>query len=263
MTTAVPHRLRTADPLAPVTATLRAMFTPGDPPGLAPGLLVADDTGWLPATRLADGSRLTDLLDAARRRWQASPHAAAALAWKSYSYWLALPAVLGWASARRVPLLRLADVLVRFGDRRALVTLGLRRSVAVAVLPSDPLALAGLPRVRPVRDEDGLLAALRASLLDGHLTPVLDAIHARVRVGERTLLGSVSSGIAHGVLRAAHVLPGSAVAHVGTLLDALGIADLVELVSGPAGEPAVRRRTCCLAFTLPQPKICAGCCVKP
>jgi hypothetical protein len=24
----------------------------------------------------------------------------------------------------------------------------------------------------------------------------------------------------------------------------------------------VLRKTCCLAFTLPQPKICAGCCIK-
>ena len=38
--------------------------------------------------------------------------------------------------------------------------------------------------------------------------------------------------------------------------------DLVDLVPGPTGEPAVQRRTCCLAFTLPQPKVCGGCCLR-
>jgi ferric iron reductase protein FhuF len=40
------------------------------------------------------------------------------------------------------------------------------------------------------------------------------------------------------------------------------VADLVELVPGRGGEPTVQRRTCCLAFTLPSPKVCQGCCVR-
>lgn len=241
------------------------MFGTDDLPGLMPGLVVPEisDAEWVPTSRLIDGSRLPDLLASAKRRWNASPHAAAALAWKAYTYWLSLPAVLGWASARRVPLLHPDDVLMHFEDQRPLLTLGYRRSIAVAVLPSDPLALSGLPQVRVMRDEAALLGALRASLLDAHLTPLLDAIHAEVRVGARTLLGSVSSGIAHGILRAADVLPGSTVEHIGTLLTTLGVEDLIELVPGQHGEPTVQRKTCCLAFTLPQPKICAGCCIKP
>ncbi|MDG4834073.1 IucA/IucC family C-terminal-domain containing protein [Solwaraspora sp. WMMD1047] len=239
------------------------MFGTDDLPGLAPGLTVADEAGWTPATELVDGTRLPQLLDAARHRWNAAPHAAAALAWKAYTYWLALPAVLGWASARRVPLLRPADVLIHFEDDQPLLTLGLRRCTEVAVLPTDPLALAGRPEVRVVADEAALLAALRESLLDQHLTPMLDSIHDRVRLGSRTLLGSVASGVAHGVLRAADTLPGSSAQHIGALLDALDIGDLIELVPGPTGELTVQRRTCCLAFTLPQPKICAGCCIRP
>ncbi|GLH97687.1 hypothetical protein Pa4123_29620 [Phytohabitans aurantiacus] len=263
MTTAVPHRIQAIDPLAPITSTLRSMFGTDDLPGLAPGLIVTGGTGnWISATDLASGARLGDLLAAAKRRWEASPHAAAALAWKSYTYWLALPAALGWASARRVPLLDPANVQVNL-DRGPLLTVGLRRSIPVAVLPSDPLALAGLPEVRVVADEAALLASLRESLLDAHLTPMLDAIHAHVRLGHRTLLGSVSSGIAHAILRAADVLPGSTVEHIGTLLAALGIDDLIELVPGPTGEPTVQRKTCCLAFTLPKPKICSGCCISP
>ena len=263
MTTLIDRR---ADaPLAPVTSTLRTMFGTDELPGLATGLLVADEVvdgmGWMPASELVDGTRLPELLDATRQRWGAAPHAAAALAWKTYTYWLSLPVVLGWASARRVPLLRPADVLVHLGDHRPLLTLGLRRSTTIAVLPSDPLALAGLPEVRVVADEAELLAVLRASLLDAHLTPMLDAIHAQVRVGPRTLLGSLASGVAYGVLRAADALPGESAETIGVLLDTLDVADLIELVPGPTGELTVQRKTCCLAFTLPQPKICAGCCI--
>ncbi|MFC6019279.1 IucA/IucC family C-terminal-domain containing protein [Plantactinospora solaniradicis] len=253
---------RTAAPLAPVTATLRATFGTDELPGLATGLLVSDETGWISATELVDGTRLPELLEATRQRRGAQPHAAAALAWKSYTYWLALPVVLGWASARRVPLLHPADVLVQIEEHRPLVKLGLRRSTTIAVLPSDPLALSGLPEVRIARSEAELLDALRASLLDAHLTPMLDALHSQVRVGARTLLGSVASGVAHGVLRAADSLPGGSAETIGTLLDALGVADLVDLVPGPTGELTVQRKTCCLAFTLPQPKVCAGCCIR-
>jgi hypothetical protein len=249
-------------PLSPVTATLRAMFgTSTELPGLAPDLLVPDATRWMPAARLAD-EQLPRLLESARRRWSAQPHAAAALAWKSYTYWLALPAVLGWASARRVPLLTAENVVIHFDDPRPLVTLGLRQDIPIAVLASDPLALSGLPQVRVVADEAALLAELRRSLLDEHLTPLLDAIHGMVRLGQRTLLGSLASGVAYAVLRSADVLPGSSAETISTLLSALGIEELIELVPAANGKLDVQRKTCCLAFTLPQPKICQGCCIK-
>ncbi len=241
---------------------MRAMFgTSTEIPGVAPDLVVGDPTGWRPATHLtADG--LSTLLDSAGRRWNAQPHAAAALAWKAYTYWLALPAVLGFASARRVPLLAADDVLVHFNDPRPLVTMGLRATIGVAVLPGDPLAISGLPQVRVVADEHALLAELRRSLLDAHLTPLLDALHDRVRLGKRTLLGSLSSGVAYGVLRSADVLPGSSADTIERLTGALGVGDLIELVSDRNGQLDVQRKTCCLAFTLPQPKVCRGCCIK-
>jgi hypothetical protein len=250
-------------PLAPVTATLRAMFgTSTQLPGLAPDLLVRDPGGWMPTAELA-GAQLDTLLDAARRRWDAQPHAAAALAWKAYTYWLALPAVLGWASARRVPLLTADDVLMHFDDPRPLVTLGMRPEIPVAVLTSDPLAVSGLPQVRVVHDETELLALFRHALLDQHLTPMLDAIHGKVRLGKRTLLGSLASGVAYAVLRSADVLPGASATMIDTLLTALDVADLIELVPSANGRLEVQRKTCCLAFTLPQPKLCNGCCIKP
>lgn len=263
MTATIDFRATAGAPLDPISATLRSMFGTDDLPGLTRGLLVNDPTGWLPASALADGSHLADLLESAARRWRGTPHASAALAWKAYSYWLSLPAVLGWASARRVPLLRADDVLVHFEDHRPLLTLGFRDTIKIAVLPSDPLAFAGRPEVVVVPDEAALLAALRSSLIDDHVTPMLTAIHQEVRVGVRTLLGSLASGIAYGLLRAADALPGSTAENVDILLDALELDDLIDLVTGPNGQLSVQRKTCCLAFTLPEPKLCAGCVIKP
>ncbi|MGC5033869.1 hypothetical protein [Micromonospora sp. DT229] len=231
-------------------------------PGLAPGLLVPDETDWTSATTLTDGTRLPELLGSAARLWGGSSHASAALAWKAYSYWAALPVVLGWAVARRVPLLDADTTLIHFADRRTLVTLGLRQSTQVAVLPNDPLAVTDPRQVRVVADEQELLATLRSTLLAAHLSPVVSAIQGEVRIGTRTLLGSVASGIAYGLLTATDSVPGSTVDSIDTLLDALDLADLVELVPGADGKPTVQRRTCCLAFTLPSPKVCQGCCLR-
>src|SRR5262245_60272413 len=108
--------------LAPVVATLGAIAArrgPAPVHGLAPGLLVADPTGWTRAADLVTGGpALTDLLDAAKQRWRAQPHAAAALAWKCYTYWLALPALVGYAGARRVPLPRPEHVLVKYSQHQ-------------------------------------------------------------------------------------------------------------------------------------------------
>jgi len=248
-------------PLAPVSETLRRAFGTDDLPGLVPNLIVTDEVGWRSATELADGSGLPDLLAMATRQWRAAPHTAAALVFKAYAYWAALPALLGWARAQRVPLLHAGDVLVRYDGGQ--VRIGLARSVRVAVLPADPLALEHRPDVQVVPDEATLLRALRVSLLDQHLAPVVEAISQRVRLGTRALLGSVASGAAYAILRAADALPGPSVETIDTLLDALGLADLVDLVPGPDGVPTVQRRTCCLAFTLPQPKVCSGCCIRP
>lgn len=249
-------------PLSPVTTTLRAMFgTSTELPGLAPDLVVREPAGWTPTARLAD-VHLDTLLDTARGRWNAQPHAAAALAWKAYTYWLTLPAVLGWASARRVPLLTASDTLMHFEDPRPLLTVGIRRETTIAVLPSDPLALSNLPHIRVVADEEALLGEFRRSLLDEHLGPLLDALHGRVRLGRRTLLGSLASGIAYGVLRSADALPGSSAESIDRLLGALDVRDLIELNAGPNGALEVQRKTCCLAFTLPRPKVCPGCCIK-
>jgi len=240
--------------LAPILATLDTVGAQRGPAvvhGIAPGLVVEDPTGWLPATWFTDGSALPELLDAARQRWGAGPAAAAALAWKSYAYWLTLPAVVGYAAARRIPDMSAGNVLVRLHVAPPFLEIGLRSS-RIAVTPGDPMA--GRPGVETVADLPG---HLRHTLVDGHLGPVLEGLHGLVRVGRRTLLGSLASGVAYSLTRSADALPGPIAPTAATLLTALGVEQLVEITP----QLGVQRRTCCLAFTLPEPKICAGCCI--
>ncbi len=256
----------TADPLAPVRETLYQMARRPDIPamhGIARGLTVTDLNGWIPATDIVSGAALDDLLAAAQRRWDAAPHAAAALAWKCYSYWLALPAVIGYAAARRVPLVRPSGVVVRWNTRQPFLRIGLT-SVDVAVLPSDPLAIIGTPGIEIVPHEAALLDAMRISLMDEHLTPIMGQIKSRLHLGRRTLWGSLASGVAHGISRAADVVPGPTMETAVEVLDRLGVADLVDLGDPRPGHSgiSVHRKTCCLAFTLPQPKVCRGCVLR-
>jgi ferric iron reductase protein FhuF len=253
------------DPLAPVRTTLAAMSQPRMA-GLAPDLTVDEPAGWRFATALTSGDALDDLLSAARDRWHAPTHTAAALAWKSYTYWLALPAIVGFASSRRIPLLRPTNVLVRWSHEAPVVTVGLS-DVEVAVLPSDALAAENrgarrAARVRVVADEAAMLDLLRVTLMDEHLAPIIRRIGERVHLGTRTLWGSLASGIAHGLSRAADVTPGPTLATATQVLDALALSDLVELSARPGGDLDIQRRTCCLAFTLPEPAVCPGCCIR-
>jgi ferric iron reductase protein FhuF len=41
------------------------------------------------------------------------------------------------------------------------------------------------------------------------------------------------------------------------------VDDLLDITPDPqTGRLSIQRRTCCLAFTLPEPKICSGCCIR-
>jgi ferric iron reductase protein FhuF len=230
---------------------------------------VTDLEGWTPATDLVSGAALPELFAVAARRWNAQLHAAATLAWKSYTYWLTLPVVLSWATNRRVPLVDPHNILVRLDTGSPLLQVGFRR-LQLAVPTGDPMVQAPEPyvghddSVAIVGDDQLLLKAMRMSLLDHHLEPLAEQIQERVKVGRHNLRGSIASGIAYGVIRAGKAIPGSAEETITTLLEALGLHDLVELLPGAEGKAGleVQRKTCCLAFTLPEPKICSGCCLR-
>ncbi|MBM2614542.1 hypothetical protein JIG36_03110 [Actinoplanes sp. LDG1-06] len=218
-------------------AAVRGAFGTSTLPGLAPGLVVSDPEGWIPATALA-GEDSGLLLAAARRRWDARPHVAAALMWKAYSYWLCLPAAFGWVASRQVPHVTAAQVLVRLDAPDAPIRLGLRPGT-----PSDPADPATLRRV----------------LLDEHVTPLLDALQREVRIARRPLLGSLSASLAHAARHAVRAVPDASAQAIDTLLKAVDVQDLIEWDD----NGRLRRRTCCLAFTLPEPRICSDCCYQP
>jgi hypothetical protein len=118
--------------------------------------------------------------------------------------------------------------------------------------------------IRVLPDGEALVTAMRETLVDQHLAPMLDNIRARVNLGRRTLWGSVASGVAHGLSRAAPDLPVPAFEAATGILAALGLDDLVELapLGGSEAGLSIQRKTCCLAFTLPEPTVCLGCCIR-
>jgi hypothetical protein len=266
---ATPNLAPALAPAAAALAMVRRRQGAEGTRGLVPGLLApAGEAGWVPAAELLAGRPDLDrLLAAAQARWSASEHAAAALAWRSYTYWLAMPVVLSWATARRVLLVAPDDVLVQIGGEQQLLRFGLRR-LRLAVLADDPVPDgAGAPEPATelvvLGSSEELLATVRRTLRDNHLDPLLAALQTRVRVGTRTLLGSLASAVAYGVVRGLDAPPATINASAQALLSALDVADLVALEPDPTGRLQVRRRTCCLAFTLPVPKICSGCCLRP
>ena len=265
MTAAIVRHAEAAPPLAPVTATLRSMFGTDELPGLHRGLLVHDEAGWMPASVLADGSELPRLLDAAGTPLAGRVDARGRRAGLEGVQLLARAAGrprlgLGPPGAA-VARVRRADPLrgqAAAGDDRLPAYDRPWRCCRPTRWPSP-----GCPRCWSCPTRRRLLDAMRTSLLDGHVTPMLDAIHHSVRA--RATYPPRLVVLRH---RQRHPARGRRAARRhgrqhrhgarGARLD-----DLVEIVPGAGGEPFVQRRTCCLAFTLPEPKLCSGCCIKP
>ncbi|ETK36963.1 (2Fe-2S)-binding protein [Microbispora sp. ATCC PTA-5024] len=214
--------------------------------GVLPQLVAGDTTGWTRVTEVVREpyDRLLALVDETADRWKAPRHVGAALLWKTYGYWHTMPMVLGWALGRRVPLMRFADTLVR--PSAAGVTIA-ATTVTVAVRPDDPLA--GEPGTLVVPDLPG---AIRQALLDGQ-RPLIRALGAVARVGERTLWGSTAEAVVHPLLDLGPY------ADAARLLERIGppVAGLVT-----ADGDGYRRRTCCLWLTLPDADACSTCCVR-
>ncbi len=212
-----------------------------------------------PAAELAAGERIEELMGTAAALWGGSAHANAALAWKTYCYWTLAPVVLGYVAARRVPVMDAANTVFSVAEDTPMFSVRQIRPRFLA-LPHDPCA--AHPDVEVVANEADLLDRLRATVFDAHLAPVLESFLARVRVGRRTLMGSVASGIAYGVAAVAQVVPDPDDVLAKTLLDALDVADLVDVKTDEEGRLVYRRRTCCLALTIDGNRTCSTCCVR-
>jgi ferric iron reductase protein FhuF len=212
-----------------------------------------------PAAELAAGKRIDELMGTAAALWGGSAHANAALAWKTYCYWTLAPVVLGYVAARRVPVLDAANAVFRVAEDAPMFSVRQRRPKFLA-LPHDPCA--AHPDVEVVANESVLLDRLRATVFEGHLVPVLDAFLANARVGRRTLMGSVASGIAYAVASIAQVVPDPDDVVAKTLLELFDVGDLVDISTDEEGRLVYRRRTCCLALTIEGNRTCSTCCVQ-
>ena len=213
----------------------------------------------IPASALADGSRVDELLADAAAQWGGSAHASAALAWKTYCYWAIVPAVLGYVAARRIPLLEadnfaftVAGAEPRFSGRQL--------APRFLVRADDPIASA--PGVEIAADESAMLDRLRQNLFEDHLDPVLEAVRGRVRIGRRTLLGSLASGLCYAVANCAPAGSEPPEVLAKNLLATFEVADLVDVSTDEHGRLDYRRHTCCLAFTIEGRGTCATCCVR-
>ncbi|MFC3493369.1 hypothetical protein [Glycomyces rhizosphaerae] len=212
-----------------------------------------------PAAELAAGERIEELMGTAAALWGGSAHANAALAWKTYCYWTLAPVVLGYVAARRVPVMDASNAVFSVAEDASMFSVRQIRPRFLA-LPHDPCA--AHPDVEVVANEAVLLDRLRATVFDAHLAPVLDAFLARARVGRRTLMGSVASGIAYGVASIAQVVPDPDDVLAKTLLDAFDVSALVDIRTDEAGRLVYQRRTCCLALTIEGNRTCSTCCVQ-
>jgi ferric iron reductase protein FhuF len=197
---------------------------------------------WLRASAFTEpaGAPLSALVARPQREWGAAPHAAAALAWKAYSWWLLDPVVRALMADRPVPVPGLHDTEVAMLDT----------SPYIAFRP------AGSASVTPGSGYD-VLARVASEVLEGHLHPVARALSAATRVGARTLWGSVAEAVSYPVLAAGR--PELA----RRLLVAWSLDELIDLVD-PLMDPTTSaaqplRRTCCLAVTVPGLGVCETC----
>jgi ferric iron reductase protein FhuF len=119
----------------------------------------------------------------------------------------------------------------------------------------DPRGWHGEPAV--LRD------AWRATVLDGHLAPLIDAVRAAVHVAAGLLWGNVASGLT-GALRAladAGAVPLARCHDTGLALLDHGPLRGSGRLTIHSGRLAFRRRSCCLYYRLPGGGTCADCCL--
>jgi hypothetical protein len=181
-------------------------------------------------------------------------------------------AIAGLVGARRVPDMASSNTRLHLEGvgRPAGAALVAPRFAAVA---GDDEAAAD-PRAEIVPDDDALFAWTRARLFDGHLGPLVEALHDLAPVGRRLLWGNVAAATAGGFAALSarpvhpidpqHVLP-----EATRLLDApgsptAGLAELFPVTHRSGTCLFVRRQTCCLRYRLPDaPPTCLSCRLLP
>lgn len=237
----------------PLASTLAALQPPltarlgDDPPG----------DGWLDCALAASDERVLEgLLEDVAAIYQTDRRdIMATRVIEIWAWMVAAPAVATLLTARRVPDLRAANVLIDL----TVYAVALRRQTAY-VLPGDEQA--DHPDAQVVADEAALVAQLRRALADDHLGPLVETLNRLSRRPVRALWRSAADRVADAFLYAGQQLGRADEAHalaVACLRDAPGpLRARVEL-RDCGGEPMHVRDGCCLYWRAPIGERCLNC----
>jgi hypothetical protein len=255
---------------SPLQQTLERLGAAADRLALAPqpglreapaGWLVQDRSGLYRAVRAFGRSSGTD-----------ETAVATSLFVQAWAVNVTRAAIACLVGARRVPDVASSNtILLLDADYRpAHLALVAPRYAAVA---GDSEAEAD-PRAHIVPDDDALFAWTRSRMFDGHLGPLVEALHDLATVGRRLLWGNVAAATAGGFAALSalpshpfdpeHLLPEAA-----RLLDVPGsptegLAELFPVPHDGGTRLFVRRQTCCLRYRLPDaPPTCLSCRLLP
>jgi hypothetical protein len=211
---------------------------------------LGDGGDWIACDRLLDPSsgELARVLEAEREAsGQVSDHATALTVMAVYAGTVTVSALLAWASGEGVLDVRPGNVALRLSDHHGFESVALRRPVLV----------------------DASVDTLVSWVLDEHLIPVAEALHARTRAGRRQLLGGVAQGCSaaftigsrRGDVTAFERAWADFLAAAGRGLGELG--DVVRLSESGREGLFYLRNTCCLYYTSAEAELCASCCLTP
>src|SRR5581483_3154455 len=119
---------------------------------------------------------------------------AASLLCQAWAVAVSRTAIAGLVGRRRVPDVAAANTRLVFDAARRPAGAALVSRRFAAVVGDDEAGAD--PAAEIVLDDDALFAWTRARLFDGHLGPLVDALHDLVPVGHRLLWGNVAAAVA-------------------------------------------------------------------
>jgi hypothetical protein len=197
---------------------------------------------------------------------------AASLLLQAWAVSVTRAAISSLVGGRRVPDLAASNTVLSV-DREGRPVGASLRAPRFAALAGDTEA-ATAPGVVLVDGEEALFAWARTQLFDGHLGPLVEAIHDLAPVGRRLLWGNVAAATAGGfaALSAQRRYRNDAVRLITDarqLLDSpdsptWGLAEVFAVPHDGGTRLFVRRQTCCLRYRLPDASpTCLSCRLVP
>lgn len=251
------ERTRTVSGTGPLSGTLHRVSGAGEGRiDLSAHLGVPDGPGWVPAANIAGNYELLEeMMSRIERGCGLENRAYAGTSLLRIYLWRILtPAVAAFLTERRLPDLRVENVMIRFGESgyaEDVIFVGPR----FAALPDDPEAGHSDAVVLPSEDE--ILARMRAALSETHLPALIPALRElRVRRGTRVLWRAAADVCAEAFLFVGRDLGREAEARefAGKLLDnpspLSGPANFIVLEHAGGSEASRVRNTCCLYYKI-------------